>query len=145
MGASILWKALIWPYTYLFSFLPCWKVNDSTREHPGNENQQWICFPKHYLLGTVKRDCSPYKHIWIFHFQNNWTEIRKNCPYLVLSCFLHLPLPTKWLCPMPKKIVTHSQTVKGKEYYYLKRNSFANHNDYLNNQLLVHLILLSHS
>lgn len=32
---------------------------------------------------------------------------------------------------MPKKIVTHSQAVKGKENYHSKCNSLANHNSLL--------------
>lgn len=131
MGSSILWKALTWPYPFLPSFLLCWKVNDSITEHPGNENQQWIYFSKHYLLESVERACSPYKYIWIFHFQNNWAEIRKKCSHPTVSCFPHPTLPTKWPGSMPKKMVTHSQVVKGKEYYYSKCNSIANHNSLL--------------
>ena len=58
-------------------------------------------------------------------------KLGKKCSHPISSFFPHPTLPAKWLGSMAKKIVTHSQAVKGKENYYSKCNSLANHNSLL--------------
>lgn len=67
----------------------------------------------------------------IFASKITGLKLGKNAPIPLLSFFLHPTLPTEWPGSVPKKTVTNSSVVKGKENYYSKCNSSANHNSLL--------------